>query len=42
MEETKEEKAKSMKTGEKYIIRKLIDFKINVPKIDEYLNKIAN
>jgi len=40
MEETKEEKAKSMKTGEKYIIRKLISFKINIPKIDDYLQKL--
>jgi hypothetical protein len=40
LEETKEEKAKSMKTGEKYIIRKLISFKINVPKIDDYLQKL--
>mmetsp|Transcript_5804 Transcript_5804/g.6801 ORF Transcript_5804/g.6801 Transcript_5804/m.6801 type:complete len:195 (+) Transcript_5804:354-938(+) len=41
MEETKEEKANSMKTGEKYIIRKLISFKINIPKIDEYINKVS-
>jgi hypothetical protein len=40
MEESKEEKAKSMKTGEKYIIRKLISFKINIPKIDDYLQKL--
>lgn len=40
MEESKEEKAKSMKTGEKYIIRKLISFKINIPKIDDYLMKL--
>lgn len=40
MEETKEEKAKSMKTGEKYIIRKLISFKINIPKIDDYIQKL--
>jgi hypothetical protein len=40
LEETKEEKAKSMKTGEKYIIRKLISFKTNVPKIDDYLQKL--
>jgi len=40
MEETKEEKAKSMKTGEKYIIRKLISIKINIPKIDDYFQKL--
>lgn len=42
LEETKEEKAKSMKTGEKYIIRKLISFKINIPKIDDYLHKLTS
>lgn len=42
MEETKEEKAKSMKTGEKYIIRKLISFKINIPKIDDYIQKLSS
>lgn len=40
MEETKEEKAKSMKSGEKYIIKKLIQFKINIPKIDDYIQKL--
>lgn len=42
LEETKEEKAKTMKTGEKYIIRKLISFKINIPKIDDYLQKLTS
>lgn len=41
MDETKEEKARSMKSGEKYIIRKLISFKINIPKIDEYIQKVS-
>ena len=39
-ERTNEEKSKSMKTGENYIIRKLISFKINIPKIDDYLQKL--
>lgn len=41
MEESKEEKARSMKSGEKYIIRKLISFKINIPKIDDYIQKVT-
>lgn len=41
MEESKEEKAKSLKSGEKYIIRKLIAFKINIPKIDDYIQKVS-
>ena len=41
MEESKEEKAKSMKSGEKYIIRKLLAFKINIPKIDDYIQKVS-
>jgi hypothetical protein len=40
MEESKESQAKSMKTGEKYIIRKLIAFKITISKIDEYIQKV--
>lgn len=42
MEETNEEKNNSMKTGEKYIIRKLISFKINIPKIDDYIQKVSS
>jgi ASC-1-like (ASCH) protein len=36
----KDPKSKTMKTGDKYIIRKLISFKITIPKIDEYVNKL--
>jgi hypothetical protein len=42
MEETNEEKNNSMKTGEKYIIRKLISFKINIPKIEDYIQKVSS
>lgn len=41
-EEIKEGKSKTMKTGEKYIIRKLIAFKITIPKIDDYINKLSS
>lgn len=34
--------SKSMKTGEKYIIKKLISFKINIPKIDDYISKLED
>lgn len=33
-------KSKTMKTGEKYIIRKLVSFKITIPKVDEYIGKL--
>lgn len=33
-------KSKTMKTGEKYIIRKLISFKTTIPKVDEYISKL--
>ena len=36
----KDSKSKTMKTGEKYIIRKLISFKITIPKVDDYINKL--
>lgn len=36
----KDSKSKTMKTGEKYIIRKLISFKITIPKIDDYIGKL--
>lgn len=42
MGETNEEKNNSMKTGEKYIIRKLISFKINIQKIDDYIQKVSS
>lgn len=36
----KDPKTKTMKTGEKYIIRKLVSFKITIPKVDEYISKL--
>ena len=36
----KDPKSKTMKTGEKYIIRKLVSFKITIPKVDEYISKL--